>query len=75
LSRPLLVGSALALAFQVVGCQSDESPINANIKAVGPPAGENPPPATSKRSRKGKGRELVPSIWERRREVGKVARD
>jgi len=69
----LLLCGSLLLAFVAAGCLGHESGIDPNIKVVGEPATGPPPPATAKKSKKG--RPPVPSIWERRREVGKVARD
>jgi len=67
------LGLALILAFHAAGCGTGESGIDPNIKVVGPPSGDNPPPTATNASKKGRLR--APSIWERRKEVGKTARD
>jgi hypothetical protein len=71
--HPVLFALALIVASQAVGCGSGKSGIDPNIKVVGPPAGDHAPPTATNASRKG--RQRAPTIWERRKEVGKVAKD
>jgi len=71
--RVLVCGMLLIAATgQMAGCTGHESGVDPNIKVEGPPSGGNPPPSETKITRKGK---PVRTIWDDRREAGKVAKD